>query len=194
MYIDISSNQGKIDFELLKENKDLNGIILRGTTKNNNLDKTTKSNYENILKFMPDIKEISIYKFSYARTYAQARIECAKCLKALADSFIFFDYFYLDLEGHSGRDYTTEEANEVILGYYDEIRLQNDISKFRLYFNYNYLKNIIDKHWSFIPLWLARYNSFMGVAAPWNVVLWQYTSKGLLPGISVNVDMNKEIV
>lgn len=194
MYLDISSNQGVIDWQAVKTNEDINGVILRATTKNNLLDVRTIQNYNGILHNMSDIDEISVYKFSYARDYIGARIECRKCLDELKGHGVHFDFFYLDLEGFGGRDYTREESNAVILGYMDELRFKGDFSKFRLYFNYNYLKNIIDPIWRQIPLWLARYNATMGDTFGANIVLWQYTSTGHVNGINGNVDISREVV
>lgn len=195
MYLDISSNQGKIDWKTLAENNRglINGVILRATTQNNKLDVRAMENYNGILHNMSDIDEISVYKFSYARDYASARVECAKCLSELAAHGIHFDFFYLDLEGWSGRDYSREEANAVILGYIDGLKAIHP-NKFRLYFNYNYLKNIIDPYWHSIPIWLARYNATMGDLFGANVVLWQYTSTGKIDGISGNVDLSREVI
>ena len=194
MYLDISSNQGTIDWKVVKTNEDINGVILRATTKNNLLDVRTIENYNGILHNMSDIDEISVYKFSYARDYIGARIECRKCLNELNKHGVHFDYFYLDLEGWGGRDYTREECNAVILGYMDEINAKlADFGKLRLYYNYNYLKNIIDPYWRQFPTWLARYNATMGDTFGANIVLWQYTSTGHVNGINGNVDISREV-
>ena len=193
MYLDISSNHGVIDWQAVKTNEDINGVILRATTKNNLLDVRTIQNYNGILHNMSDIDEISVYKFSYARDYTEARVECRKCLDELKKHGVHFDFFYLDLEGFGGRDYTRAESNAVIVGYMDELHFNGDFSKFRLYFNYNYLKNIIDPFWRQIPLWLARYNDTMGDTFGANVVLWQYTSTGHVNGINGNVDISREV-
>ena len=132
-----------------------------------------------------------MYKFSYAWSYTEARVECIKCLQALSEKGVHFDYFYLDLEAHGGRDYTTAEANAVILAYVDELMSHGIGGKLRLYFNYNYAKNIIDTAWRNVPVWLARYNKTMGDVSPFNVVLWQYTSTGRVAGINTNVDISK---
>lgn len=195
MYLDISSNQGAIDWQAVSTNEGINGVILRATTKNNLLDVRTIENYNGILHNMSDIDEISVYKFSYARDYIGARVECRKCLDELSKHGVHFDYLYLDLEGFGGRDYTTEEANAVIVGYMDEMHQGNIFiaSKLRLYFNYNYLKNIIDPIWRQFPIWLARYNATMGDTFGANVVLWQYTSTGHVNGINGNVDISREV-
>ena len=197
MYLDVSSCQGKINWNEVAKHGNINGVILRATTQNNKLDSRTIENYNGILQNMSDIDEISVYKFTYARTYPAARIECKQCLAELSIHGIKPDYIYLDIEKHSGRDYTREESDVVILAYIDEIKaFYGDSSKFRLYFNYNYLKNIISPFWwqeLRYPVWLARYNKTIGDTFGANVVLWQYTSAGRINGITTNVDLSKEI-
>lgn len=191
-YLDLSSNQGKINFAVLGK-QDIDGIILRSTTANGKLDTRLIEYYNGILHNMSDIDEISVYKFTYAWDYVAARMECRECLNAMNEKGIHYDYFYLDLEAHGGSNYTTAEANAVILGYLDELSWRGLDNKFRLYFNYNYAKNIIDKRWAHVPVWLAHYNKTMGDVSPFNVVLWQYTSTGHVDGISTNVDISKGV-
>ena len=186
MYLDISSNQGAINWKTVNEkHSDINGVVLRATTKNNQLDVRTKENYEGILHNMSDIDEISVYKFSYAYNYTVARMEAKKCLQALYKAGVHFDNFYLDLEKGT-KDYTMEEASAVIMAYKDELKNWDYNERFAIYCNYNYLKNIIDPYWYKERIWLARYNNTMGDTFGANVKLWQYTSKGRIQGISTN--------
>lgn len=192
MIIDISSNQGQINWQEIPQ--DVEGVILRATTKNNQLDVRTIQNYNGILKnISARLDELSFYKFSYAWDYVSARLECYKCLKAINEKGMHYDFLYLDLEGHDGKDYTREQASAVIMGYMHEMAFNGVFGKFRLYFNCNYLKNIIDPIWRDIPLWLARYNGTMGDTFGANVVLWQYTSTGHVAGINGNVDISERI-
>ena len=197
MYIDISAYQGAIDWQKVAQNKDINGIIMRATTQNGNLDKRLLENYNGVLRNMSDINEISVYKMTYARDYVSARVECWKCLYELKEHGVHFDGFYLDIEKNSNKDYTTNEANAVILGYYDEMQNFDYSNRLGLYFNYNYLKNIIAPVWrqiSRFPIWLARYNTTMGDVSGWNVRLWQYTSVGRIDGINGDVDISREVI
>lgn len=195
MTIDVSSNQGAIDWAKVANTGEVDGVILRATTKNGNLDVRTMENFNGIFKYLPDVKEISAYKFSYARTFEDAVVEAFKLLQTLKDASIlkYLDRIYLDLEGFSGRDYTTAESSAVIIAYLQTFDHFGIADKFVLYFNYNYLKNIIDPMWRSIPIWLARYNSTMGDVFGANVILWQYTSSGRIEGISTNVDKSVAI-
>ena len=195
MTIDVSSNQGAIDWQKVANSGEVDGVILRATTKNGNLDVRTMENFNGVFRHLPDVKEISAYKFSYARTFEDASIEAFKLLQTLKDASIlkYLDRVYLDLEGFSGRDYTTAESSAVIIAYLQTFDHFDIADKFALYFNYNYLKNIIDPMWRTIPIWLARYNSVMGDVFGANVILWQYTSTGKIDGISTNVDKSVTI-
>lgn len=194
MIIDISSNQGKIDWQKVSR-QDVTRVILRSTTQNGKLDVRTLENYNGILQNMNDkLQSVDFYKFSYVRDYTSARIESMRTLATLVRNGIrleVMDTFYLDLEGHGGRDYTKDEANEVILGYFDTCLDLN--VNLGLYFNYNYAKNIVDTIWRDLPLWIARYNTKLGDVRPWTPELWQYTSKGTVDGISGYVDISRTV-
>lgn len=194
MIIDISSNQAKIDWEKVSKSG-VTDVIMRATTKNGQLDTRVIENYNGILKNMNDVlNTLSFYKFSYVRTYSEARMECMKTLYALFEKGIrrdVIDKLYLDLEAWGGRDYTNIECNEVIMGYLDQCI--NMGVQLGLYFNYNYAKHIVDPIWKDLPLWIARYNATLGDVTPWKPILWQYTSNGHVDGITTAVDISKRL-
>lgn len=194
MIIDVSSNQGRIDW--LKVSKQVDGVILRATIKNGNLDPRFMEYYNGILKNSNSkLQSISAYKFSYERTYIGAYREACECLQTLLDHGVrmqVLDRFYCDIEQWGGRDYTTAEADAVLKGYRDAC-VEFGVT-FGMYFNYNYAKHIVNaKVWRRFPLWIARYNKTLGDVSPWTPELWQYTSAGKIDGISTPVDISKEL-
>ena len=195
MIIDVSSNQGKIDWAKVSK-QNVTRVILRSTTKNGKLDTRTLENYNGILQNMNSkLQALDFYKFSYVRSYSAARFEALQALWLLEHSGIrleVMDYFFLDLEAWDGRDYTSEEAGNVILGYKDTCDIMG--VKMGIYANYNYIRNIIPREFSDFPLWIARYNSTLGNVNPWRPMFWQYTSTGHVDGIQGNVDISKELV
>lgn len=195
MYLDISSHQGFIDWKQVATQKDITGIILRSTTKNGKLDTRTMENYNAILQnISAQLEEISVYKFSYVRDYASARIEALKTVHALVEKGIHFDYLYLDMEMFDGREYTTKESSEVILGYYDAFNSFRRADQLAIYTNYNYIKNILEREIAGpFKIWLAKWSDNIGDISGWNVKLWQYTDRGRVPGISTNVDLSRPI-
>lgn len=195
MYIDISGHNGAIRWdEVAKDDQIIDGVILRATTKNNKLDLRTMENYNGILQNLSShIDELSFYKFSYARDYVTARMEAMKCIDELSVHGLHYDRLYLDLELWDGRDYSKEEANAVLLAYFDVMCSVGEPRRFGLYTNYDYLKRIIDPIWHKLPIWLARWSSTMGDTLGANVVLWQYSNKGKIAGIGTDVDLSKEV-
>lgn len=195
MYIDISSHNGAINWrDVAAAGQEIDGVILRATTKNNKLDVRTVENYNGILQNISgQIDELSFYKFSYARDYVTARVEAMKCLIELADHGLHFDRLYLDLELWDGRDYTKDEANAVMLAYADALKAAGKLDRFALYTNYDYLKRIIDPIWYKLPVWLARWSNAMGDTMGANIVLWQYSNKGKIAGIGTDVDLSRKV-
>ena len=191
MIIDISSYQGVIDWVKVSKSG-ITKVIHRATTKDGELDTRLLQNYNGVLQNMNDtMNQFDVYKFSYERGYIPARIEAVKTMQALSEKGVRFDMLWLDLEGWGGRDYTKDEANNVIMGYVDAC-IAADV-KLGLYFNYNYAKNIVDDIWRVLPLWIARYNKELGNVSPWRPEIWQYTSSGQIDGIVGNVDISKVV-
>lgn len=191
MIIDVSSYQGFIDWAKVSKSG-VTKVIHRSTTKDGELDTRLLQNYNGVLQNMNDtMNQFDVYKFTYERGYIPARIEAMKTMQALSEKGIHFDMLWLDLEGWGGRDYTKDEANNVIMGYVDAC-IEADV-QLGLYFNYNYAKNIVDNIWRVLPLWIARYNKELGNVSPWRPEIWQYTSSGQIDGIIGNVDISKKV-
>lgn len=191
MIIDISTYQGDIDWKKVSESG-VEKVILRSTVRSGSLDPRFMKNYNGFLHSCNQtMSEIDIYKFSYTRDYISAYMEAANTLQTLREHgvrLLAFNFFWLDLEAWGGRDYTTAEANAVILGYL--MACKDYEMTLGLYCNYNYIKHIIDPYWRVLPLWIARYNKTLGDIAPFEALMWQYTSKGNVEGIPTPVDMS----
>lgn len=193
MIIDISSYNGKIDFKEMAAKENIERVILRGTTKDGELDTRYIENINGILQELEADTEIDVYKFSYARNYADAICEAYNLIQKLkcSGTFKMIECIWLDLEQWGDRDYTSKEAGEVIAAYSDTCR-SYDIP-FGIYCNYNYLTCILPKWAQLFPIWLARWNNKMGDCTPFNVEIWQYTSSGQCAGIKGNVDISKGV-
>ena len=198
MVLDVSKWQGLIDWKkVFSSGENIEGVIIRAGVQDGGLDPYFKTNLDNVLDALPlknmqDKFLLDIYKFSYARKYGDAFIECADLIEKVRTICFpdMFSHLWLDLEKWNAKDYTTSEANDVIKGYLDAAKANN--MQLGLYCNYNYIKKIIDPRWaSGLPLWVARYNSQLGDVSPWKPYLWQYTSSGKVPGINGNVDLSR---
>ena len=193
MIIDISSYNGKIDFKEMAAKENIERIILRGTTRNGELDTRYMENINGILSELPTETEINVYKFSYARKYADATVEAFNLIQKLkcSGTFKIIERVWLDLEKWDDRDYNYKEAGEVIAAYATVCSMYG--VNFGIYCNYNYLTCILPKWAQLFPIWLARWSSKMGNCEPFRVAIWQYTNKGQCAGIKGDVDLSKGV-
>ena len=190
MIIDVSYSQGKIDFNKLSKEKELQGIIIRAGYGKNNIDTQFQ---HNIVQATKHKMKIGIYWFSYAYTVDMARKEASYCLDAIKGYDIklpiFFDWEY-DSEVYArkngvkpNRALITDmnkafcdvvEKHGYVAGYYSNL----DFEQSKL--NVNELKKYVK--------WYAQYST----KASKDYDLWQYSSKAKLAGITANtVDANK---
>lgn len=194
MVLDLSSYNGKVDFEKVNKAANIERVILRGTTRNGNIDTRFIEHLNGAMKSLPAGCIIDAYKFSYARTYANAALECAQLLETLngAGALTFIEHIWLDLEPFDDKSHTTQECAEIIAAYSNVCKVYN--KPLGIYCNYSYAKNILPKWAATLPLWLARWTSGeMGNVNPFKPVLWQYTSKGKVDGITGNVDLSRSL-
>lgn len=193
MIIDISSYNGKIDFAEMAQNEEIERVILRGTTKNGNLDTRFIENMNGILTELNDNVAIDVYKFSYARNFDDACVECVQLLETLNTHGVLkmINNVWLDVEPYDNREHTTNELYDIIAAYAIICRLYR--VEFGIYCNYNYLKNILPKWAQNYKIWLARWSGSMGKCEPFNVVMWQYTNKGQCAGITGDVDLSRYV-
>ena len=197
MIIDISSYNGKIDWATVAAEANVNRIIHRGTTKNGTLDGRLIENVKGIAKayFNKPYPTLDVYKFSYARSYDAAVVEAYNLIKMLRIKGVsnIFYALWLDLEDFDGRSHTTAECAAVIAAY-ESVCAQFEI-KFGIYCNYNYVRNILPKWAANDHIWLAKWSDNIGDLGEFksNTVLWQYTTKGKVPGIPNATDLSREV-
>lgn len=194
MIIDISSYNGKIDFTAMAASENIERVIMRGTTKNGELDTRLIENINGACANLSNDVPIDVYKFSYARNNADATVEAYNLIASLKlhGLFSIIDTIWLDLEDFDGRSHTTKEAAEIIAAYASVCALFG--AKFGIYCNYNYLKHILPKWAKIYKIWLARWGTAtIGDTFDFDVILWQYTSKGTCAGIKGDVDLSKRV-
>lgn len=193
MIIDISSYNGKINFEEMAKYENIEAVILRATTKNGELDTRFIENINGVMKYLPSEIPIECYKFSYARKYPDAAVEASNLIGKLklSGTRIFIERIWLDLEKWGERDYTKEEAAEVIAAYTGVCNWYD--MPFGIYCNYYYLKNVLPDWAAVYNIWLAKWSNSMGVVEPYKILYWQYDNSGRCAGIKGNVDLSRAI-
>lgn len=190
--IDISSWQGDIDFDELKNSNLIDGVIVRlgyGTTLNDSpvLDNKFKRNISELKRL-----EIpyGVYFFGYAQNEYASNLEADFVNNSLkeVDAKLSYPIFYdAELNEFDGVKYTKTLYRKVINNFVSKL---NDYGykDVGLYGNLHMLSNGSLSFSKKYPVWVAQY--FNKCEYDKEYVGWQYTSDGNIPGVNGRVDMN----
>ena len=178
--IDVSEHQGVIDWE--KAMYHIDGAILRcgyGANYEKQDDDMCRPNSDQCTRLgIP----FGVYLYSYADTMEEAKSEAAHVLRLIKGYKLAYPV-YLDLEEPGTEAGAVERAKvfgDIIeqAGYWCGV-----------YANLNWWDNYLPGLDRFTK-WVAQYNNECQYDGPY-LDIWQYTSKGNVPGIKGNVDMNE---
>ena len=187
MGIDVSSYQGKPDWAKVKKSG-IEFAILRIHQKDGE-DASFEHNYKGCKS---NAIPVGGYKYSYALTPAQALEEAEDTLSVLAGRGLDFPVFY-DLEWNSQRKLGSAAIEKIVEAFLNRIKKAG--YKVGIYCNMDWYQNVLTEKLRKYDLWLARYpandnGTVQERLRPSVGVGWQYSSKGKVPGINGNVDMN----
>lgn len=132
------------------------------------------------------------YKYSYALTPAQAIDEAEDVIAALNGRGLDFPVFY-DLEWSQQRNLGKQAIENIAVAFLTRIKKAG--YKVGIYCNLDWYNNVLSDAMKKYDCWIARYpasdnGSVQERLRPSVGVGWQYSSKGKVPGINGNVDMN----
>lgn len=189
--VDVSYYQKDINWDLFASDSDCYGVILR------------LGYYETLdKKFEKNINELKrlnipygIYLFSYASTLNGAKKEADFTNKMITKYDINPSLgIYYDIESWSTKN---SNSNNISKTMYDNI-IQHYINSVSYYTNYKYKVKVYSGRWYAMNRfgniskkyvdWVAEYNKTCKYDRPYSI--WQYTSKGVVPGIEGNVDIS----
>lgn len=189
--IDVSKHQGKIDWAKVKASGIKSAIIRAGygrTTKDSYFEKNVQGCIENNIPF-------GVYWFIYGINEAEAIANADKChavINQYRDKItmkVWCDFEY-DTDANAkkrGVVFDKSKRTSMVKAFCERLKaLGYEVG---VYANPDYLKSKFGDL-SEYPLWLAYYNAKEEDAMKYNPVMWQYSSKGAVSGISGNVDMN----
>lgn len=181
--IDVSVHQGKINWKEVKNH--INGAIIRCGYGSDYLEQDDARFEENVEACIENDIPFGVYLYSYAKTIAQAKSEAAHVIRLISPYKDKISYpVYYDLEEAGTEKGAVERAlifGEIIEaeGYWCGIYANQ-------YWWKNYLKNDLDRY----TKWVAKYSNEKPSGISGTYDIWQYSSKGRVPGIKNNVDMN----
>lgn len=184
--VDVSSYQSKPDWKKAKSTVEF--AILRVTEKNG-VDSSFEHNYKGCkANGIP----VGAYKYSYATNAKEIKTEAEGVIAALAGRGLEFPV-WLDLEWNRQRILPKSVLSAMVKTF--RAIIVSAGYKFGIYCNADWYKNVIPDDCKAYEFWIASYPSNdTGVIAerlrPSYGVGWQYSSKGKVPGITGEVDMD----
>lgn len=200
--IDISDNQGVIDWRKAKA-AGVEFVILRTTRRSGNPDTYLPTNIKSLKEFQIPF---DFYKYSYATTVDEAVKEAQTVVDVLTRYGVVADnntIIYMDVEDKVQFALSTKDLTEIVKAWKNVIISAG--FRFGLYMGkYAYEHNEVDLSQFDDLTWIARYyngynkmqitdevnEKYKPVAQSGELLGWQYTSSGQVPGINGNVDMD----
>jgi len=131
--------------------------------------------------------KVGIYFYSNAKTEAEAVEEASLAIQLANEQGGVSLPIYIDIEGKMGNnspDTNTAIANAFIKTV-NSAGYRGGVYSSYSWFNHHFNLGGITPNAS---IWCARYNTYCGLQHSYDI--WQYSSKGSIPGIKGNVDMD----
>lgn len=189
--IDLSYHNGTVDFSRLKESG-IEYVILRAGYGQNNIDKAFDRYAQACIDYgIP----FGAYWFGYpldvdmARQEARWAIEAVGKYRSRCPIAYDLEYDSVQYAAKKGVRIDRGKATEMARVFCAEVAAAGYIPL--LYSNKDYLKNYFDLDRIDAYLWYARYTSEISDQEREACTIWQKTSKGTIPGVSGNVDVNE---
>ena len=189
--IDVSKHQGIIDWKKVADSG-VEFVIIRAGYGKNNVDKYF---IENIVGAHTAGIKVGVYWFIYALNEQDALKNAEKfhqTIEPYRDAITM--RVWADYEGDSDK-YSRNEGvvqnnstrTRIVRTFLNYLKAKGwDVGN---YANPDYIKNYFEDL-SEYPLWLANYTKNEANAKKYNPWMWQYSSKGGVPGVRGNCDMN----
>ena len=187
--IDVSSWQKEIDWEKVKDSN-IDFVMIRCGFRNLTIDDIQEDT-----KFRYNISEanrlgipVGIYFYSTARDEKEVLEEASFVLNLIKDYEVIYPIVY-DFELYNQKrmeGISSSRINDNAIRFLEYV----DAHGYRgmLYSNISYLNRVWDiEEFGEYKLWLAQYDGVSEIEYD----MIQYTDKGNIPGISVNVDLNR---
>lgn len=189
--VDVSYYQKDIDWEKFKNESDCYGVILR------------LGYYETLdKKFISNLNELKrlnipygIYLFSYSTTLTGAKKE-ANFTNNMISTYnitptlgIYYDIESWNAKNSSSNEISRDMYNKIVEEYINTVNNYNGGKyKVKVYSGRWYAMNKLGQVAKNHVDWVAEYNSTCKYDGAYS--MWQYTSKGSIPGIEGNVDIS----
>ena len=186
--IDVSHENGPINWSEVKRSGKADFAILR-IHQRYGTDKQFARNYKKCTaKKIP----VGAYKYCYALTVEDAKLEAKEVLKLAEGKNFQYPIFY-DLEWEDLRKLGPKRIEEIALAFLKKVKKAG--FKPAIYCNVDWYRNVLTDKLKSYDLWLASYpgddhGQIVERLRPPVGIGWQYSERGVVPGITGTVDMN----
>lgn len=185
--IDVSSYQGRPDWKAVKRAGIQFGILR--IYQYDGADSSFEYNYQECGE---NKIPVGGYTFSYAKTPEEARAEAEATLEVLSGRKMAYPVFY-DMEWSEQRALGTAAITEIARAFLERVRTAGYLVG--IYCNVDWYYNVLDVKSLPYDFWLAAYpeqdqGTLVESLRPSAGIGWQYSSKGQIPGIEGNVDLD----
>lgn len=130
---------------------------------------------------------VGVYFYSIAMNEAQAVEEASLAVQQVSKYGGVSLPIYIDMEDSRQKSLSTAERDAIVMAFCRTV--QNSGYSAGVYANKNWLTNYLTpSSYGGISIWVAQYNTQCTYKGRYDI--WQYSSKGSIPGIGGNVDLN----
>ena len=193
--IDVSHHNGKIDWRKVAESGKKFAIMkCQYEARSHRIDETFEYNYSESGKYG---LARGVYVFIASDSIADPALDAQQLLKKLNGRPLEYG-IWLDLESVALRKIGRAAITKLVYIYANLFRAAGYYVG--IYCNYDWYNNVLDKHKlaGDFDFWIARYpkndvgayNPHSSLTSKSYSVAWQYSSKGKVPGIATNCDLN----
>lgn len=192
--IDVSSYQGKPEWNKVKA-VGVEFAILRVANRKG-IDSSFEYNYKGCeANSIP----VGVYKYSYALSEQEAIAEANEVIRILNRRELELGV-WLDLEWDQQRALGKPAITKIANAFIEAIKSSG--YQFGIYCNHDWYKNVLDTQALDYTYWIARYPTSKAINIAeypdaskqpnvnHTLFGWQYSSKGIVPGITGNVDLD----
>lgn len=188
LVIDVSAHNGNIDWATVKRDSGIYGVIVRISAGAQNEDSKLATNIAALKQYnIP----YGIYIYSYAENYSEG-VYYGDWTNKVINKYSLNPTLgiYLDLENSDSYNQNILDSPNGTVIYTDVVRgYVSKVPNAKIYANLAYANGVLNTSYLRSKLtWIAQWGSKCDYTNYYN--LWQYTSKGSIPGINGNVDLS----
>ena len=189
--VDVSSWQGKIDWDTVKNNTDVDGAILRvGWGMSYNDEAGTDSTFDYNIKAVQRLNiPYGIYIYAYAKCESAAEkeakfvVDMMKKYNIPSDTFVWYDAEISSISLSTYNSVIPKFINYMYNNGYRNVGVYGSLNSF-ISSSGNLNSTTIRSY----PLWVAQY--YKKIQYPGEYRGWQFTSDGYVDGINTRVDLS----